>query len=40
MRDDTPHADIRLDISTSYDKFCQCNIVPVNLVYGKQVWML
>ena len=40
MRDDTSHIDVRLGINPSYDKLCQCGIVSVNLVCGKQVWML
>jgi len=40
MRNYTPFVDLRLDINTTYDEFCQCNIVSVNLGYGKQVWML
>ena len=37
MRDDTPFIDVRIGIKTSYDKLCQCSIVPVNLVCGSQV---
>jgi len=40
MKDSTSHVNVRLGINPSYDKLCQCGIVSVNLVCGKQVWML
>jgi len=40
MKNDTLLVNVRLAISTGYDKFCQCSIVSVNLLYAGQEWML
>ncbi len=40
MKENTSHVNVRLGINPSYDKLCQCGIVSVNLVCGKQVYAL